>query len=1085
MSRFKTYLKGGLYLVLSFLICAYLYVPVAGAYHDVEEQHWARKEIELLTSQGIIGGYPGGDFKPNRQITRAEMTKVVIDALNFEPETWTLEVSPAIFRDVSPSNWAKEYIQVAYEMGLVNGYKDGTFRPGQFIRRDELVTILMRALKYSGGDVEALPFKDAGEIPAWARESVAVAVERGIVGGYPDDTFRPHNFTTRAEAAVLITGFLDERGNCYDFYGTLQDLDVANKKATIKINGREAIFSYAGSSLVYRGDKLALWNELLGAIPTPVFFNLNSSGEINFLEALGRAPEQSVDLKVTSQEPLEGKNNFSSAFEEARLEPLMPAVGNTLERPGGSLEITKEEISASGMTAMTGADGKGTVIAVIDTGVDAAHPDLQLTSDGKAKIIDWVDFTGEGKVNTPGTLQAGAGSCTIGAHTYQLGNISSRNGVLRYGFLEESILGHDVDGDQVLESRFLIIAADLNQPEGYDTVYIDTDGDRDLREETPLTIFRNGYRSVELFSGQFPGKGFSLVLSGIDPAGEYVTLGFDANGHGTHVAGVAAACGTVRGVAPGARLMVIKAVSTKGETDWEMLAKAVEYASSQGADIVNLSIGNKKDLTAGNNSLTSVINRLSEEKGIVFTIAAGNQGPGINSTATPGNAREAISIGAYISPQMWLEDYGWHVPRETLWYFSSVGPRLDGFLAPQVVAPGSAVSTYPSWSGSRYALMEGTSVAAPHVAGAVALLLESAREKGLKAGPQEIKKALELGARPFDHLNPLEEGYGAVNVKDAWKELQKLPEFLPVKGFIYNRSLGVGEGLLARDFVPALLSFRIRNSGNSTLRIFWETTADWMHPQMQETLLPGNMERRVPLLYRPPDEPGLYVGFLSGKTLFGGEKLHLISALVVPKELNAENQYRVEIAGRAEAGQYCRHFFKVPEGTGKLNFTLEVPKDEEGYRGRVRLHLIDPLGNDVDITDYAGLGPDGVIVRGTVASGLEKPRPGVWEAVVYSSASLSSYGRQESRYILTAQGRDVIEETPVEIPGKRWLLGIVPKKLVPGKLTYLTLQVRDRLTKQPVNGTILINNRLYEIFNGEVTFPVIPESQTITIQVGS
>jgi len=100
-------------------------------------------------------------------------------------------------------HWGEVYILEAVEKKLVQGYPDGTFRPDQPITRAEFLVMLVKALGLKGGEA-ALPFTDRDKIGPWAREAVAIAVQEGIVTGYADGTFRPDAYITRAEMAVMI-----------------------------------------------------------------------------------------------------------------------------------------------------------------------------------------------------------------------------------------------------------------------------------------------------------------------------------------------------------------------------------------------------------------------------------------------------------------------------------------------------------------------------------------------------------------------------------------------------------------------------------------------------------------------------------------------------------------------------------------------------------------------------------------------------------------------------------------------------------------------------------------------------------------
>ncbi|MCC9738238.1 S8 family serine peptidase [Streptomyces sp. MNU89] len=199
----------------------------------------------------------------------------------------------------------------------------------------------------------------------------------------------------------------------------------------------------------------------------------------------------------------------------------------------------------------------------------------------------------------------------------------------------------------------------------------------------------------------------------------------DRYGHGTHVASIAAGTGaasggTYRGVAPAARLLNAKVIGDDNSGTESSVIAGMEWAVGQGADVVNLSVGTGD--TPGVGPMEEAVNRLSEESGALFVAAAGNAGPRPRSISSPGSAEAALTVGA--------------VDREDrLAGFSSVGPRTgDGGLKPDLTAPGVSIgaalaegSVLAGEAGpvaDGYGSLSGTSMAAPHAAGAAALLAE-------------------------------------------------------------------------------------------------------------------------------------------------------------------------------------------------------------------------------------------------------------------------------------------------------------------------------------------------------------------------
>ena len=175
-------------------------------YKDISN-HWAKDLMEDLISKNILSGYEDGTVRPDNNISRAELTTLVVRAMGLKPsENPVLDFAD---KDSIPS-WAAGYIALAKENGIISGYEDKTIRADKNCTREEAVTIIMNAFKLGESDNE-IKFKDAKDISAWAYKAVAKAIESDIVSGYPDNTFKPGNSIKRAEIFALISNSLSKK----------------------------------------------------------------------------------------------------------------------------------------------------------------------------------------------------------------------------------------------------------------------------------------------------------------------------------------------------------------------------------------------------------------------------------------------------------------------------------------------------------------------------------------------------------------------------------------------------------------------------------------------------------------------------------------------------------------------------------------------------------------------------------------------------------------------------------------------------------------------------------------------------------
>ncbi|MFF7211976.1 S8 family serine peptidase [Streptomyces sp. NPDC008238] len=240
----------------------------------------------------------------------------------------------------------------------------------------------------------------------------------------------------------------------------------------------------------------------------------------------------------------------------------------------------------------------------------------------------------------------------------------------------------------------------------------------------------------------------------------------DRHGHGTHVASTvagtgAASGGTEKGVAPGASLHIGKVLDNFGSGQDSWILAGMEWAArDQHAKVISMSLGG--DPTDGTDPLSEAVNRLSEETGALFVVAAGNSGPAPYSVSAPGAADAALTVGAVRGPGKGVNE---------LAEFSSRGPRVgDNAVKPELTGPGvdvlAARSQYAPEGEGAYQTMSGTSMATPHVAGAAALL--AAKHPDWTG--QQLKDALiSTTASTIDRFSPFESGSGRVDAAAAVK----------------------------------------------------------------------------------------------------------------------------------------------------------------------------------------------------------------------------------------------------------------------------------------------------------------------------
>ncbi|MFI0452229.1 S8 family serine peptidase [Actinomadura sp. 6N118] len=234
----------------------------------------------------------------------------------------------------------------------------------------------------------------------------------------------------------------------------------------------------------------------------------------------------------------------------------------------------------------------------------------------------------------------------------------------------------------------------------------------------------------------------------------------DGNGHGTHVASIITGDGVAdrrfRGVAPDAKLAVGKVLGDDGSGSMSQVIAGMEWAAGQRLRVVNLSLGASLP-SDGTDPVSTAVNTLTERTGTLFVVASGNAGAD-GSVGVPGVADAALTVGA-------VDGDDNRAP------FSSSGPRRgDGAVKPDITAPGVEIAAARAQGtelgepvGDHYVRASGTSMAAPHVAGAAALLAQAYPAWA----PARLKAALMNTAKPNDTDTVYRQGAGRVDVGRA------------------------------------------------------------------------------------------------------------------------------------------------------------------------------------------------------------------------------------------------------------------------------------------------------------------------------
>ncbi len=662
----------------------------------------------------------------------------------------------------------------------------------------------------------------------------------------------------------------------------------------------------------------------------------------------------------------------------------------------------------------------GMLVAVADSGVDLDHPALRTTTTGERKVTESVTATDPFTDGDPTWVnmqdQVLGATFTYKTVTYT----APAAGSYRIGVFDErdprlgGEVGSDVnrDGNRAGSKGTFPVLWDA----AAGTVWVDTNQNASFADEQAMQDYAKRY-DIGTFGTDDPATGVKESMPFVvqtDGKNKVVNIGIVSGAHGTHVAGITAANGMfggeMSGAAPGAKVKSVRVCLFISGCTAHALIEGMTFIAKQGnVDVINMSIGGLPALNDGNNTRAVIYDRLIEQYNVQMFISAGNSGAGLNTIGDPSAASKVVSVGSYITKATWRSNYGSDSARiDNLHPYSSRGPREDGGFKPQIVAPGSAISTVPTWQAGGpvpgtyalppgYAMFNGTSMASPQAAGAAALLVSAAKQSGAQVQPAQLRQAITSSARFLDNYGAYEQGNGLMQVGAAWDLLKtniktvqissKVAVNTTLSGFLATPGFGQGiydrEGVTAGDSYTRTYTFT-RTSGGSGSRTY---TARWVGNDGTFTSAGTvSLPLNTPVSYSvavTPATSGIHSAILNlDDAGTAGVDFQTMNTVVAADQFTEGNGYTVTKKGTAHRNQSTSFFFKVPANTPAFKVDLSGDFNQPGG-GQVRFLRFHPFGLGVD--SNSTINCYSPVVTGScnpLSRTTSNPTPGVWEVAV-------------------------------------------------------------------------------------------------------
>ncbi|MBB3113664.1 hypothetical protein FHS18_005777 [Paenibacillus phyllosphaerae] len=363
-------------------------------FKDEKELKWALEYIVRLASKGVFNGYEDGTFKPNKEITRIEAIVAAVRLMGLKEQAESAEelATELNFKDADQLEkkypWAVGYVAVALEKDLF-AETDASIQADKSATRLFAATLLVKALgleaEAKAKSNTALNFKDAKNIPAASVGYVAVALEKKLITGYNDNTFRPNQPVTRAELAALLDRtdeqMPDNDEDAQAITGTLKAAASNGSITIVKADKTEVTVPLASNVFIFRNDVKSSISALKAGDDVMV---RTYEGKAVFVEVTDSA-EEAVEASFSGSVKAAVADNKVTIVKADKSEVTVPLTDNAFIYRNG-VKVAASALVAGDEVLVRTFEGKVIFIEVTKNGETAIE--ASITGALKAAVAD-------------------------------------------------------------------------------------------------------------------------------------------------------------------------------------------------------------------------------------------------------------------------------------------------------------------------------------------------------------------------------------------------------------------------------------------------------------------------------------------------------------------------------------------------------------------------------------------------------------------------------------------------------------------------------------------------------------------------